>query len=82
MSLINPVVYLLNKIYVNRAHKESKICYFSPEKRMKGIFYVLGFMLTFDKLQNTSPLRAIVGNTSHIKIFLLVALLRQAFVSG
>ena len=30
---------------------------FFPEKRMKEIFaYVLEFMLTFDKMQNTSPL--------------------------
>ena len=31
--------------------------YFFPKKRMKGIFVnVLEFMLTFDKMQNTSPL--------------------------
>ena len=30
---------------------------FFPEKRMKEIFvYVLEFMLTFDKIQNTNPL--------------------------
>ena len=33
---------------------------FFPEKRMKGIFaYVLEFMLTFDKMQNTNPLMCI-----------------------
>ena len=32
-------------------------CDFFPEKRMKEMFaYVLEFMLSFDKMQNTNPL--------------------------
>ena len=35
----------------------AKKCYFFLKKKMKEMFaYVLEFMLTFDKMQNTSPL--------------------------
>ena len=52
MSLIDPAVYLLNKIYVRFMIVDTEQSYykkviFSPENRMKTIYvYVLEFMLT------------------------------------
>ena len=43
--------------------------FFFPEKRMKGIFvYVLEFMLTLDKMQNTSPL-VCTSSKSEVRAF-------------
>ena len=56
LSLLNPAVYLLNKIFVGRVIVASapELCLFL-KKRVKEIFaYVLKCMLTFDKMQNTS----------------------------
>ena len=53
---------MLNKIVVGsvivaRASEVCQKCDFFLKKRIKEMFaYVLEFMLTFDKLQNTSPL--------------------------
>ena len=53
-------MYLRNKIYVSLVIVDTtpELCQkdeFSLEKRMKCIFvYVLGFMLTLDKMQNNS----------------------------
>ena len=56
LSLINPAVYLLGlSDSPYSARVMPKMCFFL-KKRMKEIFaYVLEFMLTFDKMQNTSP---------------------------
>ena len=61
-SLINPLLYLLNifcglsdRRYSARVMPKMCFCFF-PEKKMKEIVaYVLEFMLTFDKMQNTNP---------------------------
>ena len=58
-------MYLLNKIVVGSVIVASApdVCQkydFFLKKRIKDIFaYVLEFMLTFDKMQNTSPLMCI-----------------------
>ena len=58
MSIINPAVCLLNKIYVSKAIVDTAPgCFFLLKNRMKGIFvYVLEFMLTLAKMQNNSTL--------------------------
>ena len=65
LPLINPAVYLLNKIFVSRViggtaperQSYAKNVIFFLKKRMKEICaYVLEFRLTFDKMQNTNPL--------------------------
>ena len=55
---INPAVYLFNTFRNNRySARVVPKCDLFPEKRMKEIFaYVLDFMHTFDKMQNTNPL--------------------------
>ena len=62
LSLINPAVYLLNKMFVGlvivtTVPELRKKCDFFLKKRMKEIFaYVLGFMFFLDKMQNNSLL--------------------------
>ena len=62
MSFIKPTVYLLTKIYengvvVNTAPELCQKCDFFLKKMMKVVFvYVLEFMLTFNKMQNTGHL--------------------------
>ena len=62
LSLINTAVYLFNTIFVGWVLGTTvpvlcQKCDFFLEKSMKEMFaYVLEFMLTFDKMQNTNPL--------------------------
>ena len=59
LSLINPAVYLLYKFFVGLSDRRCmpKCDFFFLIKRMKETFaYVLEFMLTFDKMQNTNTL--------------------------
>ena len=63
LSLINPAMYLLSNIFASGlsdsrySTRVMQKCDFFLKKSSKDIFdYVLAFMLTFGKMQNTSPL--------------------------
>ena len=58
LSLIDPAVYLLSKIFVGLVIVVSmlELCRKCVVFFLKEIFaYVLEFMLVFDKMQNTNP---------------------------
>ena len=61
LSLINPAGYLLNKIVYGLSDScysaivMPKICFFLKKRMKESFAYVLEFMLTFDKMQNTIP---------------------------